>query len=131
MTALDTNLLVRLVTADDARQTELARQFLKSNRCWLAKTVLLELEWVLRFTYELGRERIAWAVRGFLSNRQIELEDRPAVLRALRWYEAGLDFADALHLASAGPATRFATFDRPLSKAASALPEAPGTVLLR
>jgi len=42
------------------------------------------------------------------------VEDRSAVLRALTLYDRGLDFADALHLASSGEADRFATLDQPL-----------------
>ncbi|HEX5629403.1 MAG TPA: hypothetical protein VFX72_07510, partial [Usitatibacteraceae bacterium] len=46
---------------------------------------------------------------------EVELEDRVAVLRAVEWFEAGMDFADALHVASKGPSADFVTFDRGLA----------------
>ena len=59
MIAVDTNVVVRIVTADDPEQTEVARKMLQdAERLWLPKTVLLETEWVLRHGYDLSREVI-------------------------------------------------------------------------
>ncbi len=121
MIALDTNVLVRVITLDDPQQATQAVELMESDRLWLSKTVLLELEWVLRYSYQLSVETIANALRSLLGNRRIEIEDRTAVVRALRLFSTGLDFADALHLASSGPADRFATFDRQLAGAAGTL----------
>jgi predicted nucleic-acid-binding protein len=117
--ALDTNVLVRIFTRDDPAQAEAASQLLRQERCWVPKTVLLETEWVLRYTYDLDLITIFDAFSRLLGFRGIEVEDRAALLRALGWYRQGLDFADALHLASSGDAERFATFDRTLSSRAS------------
>jgi len=117
--ALDTNILVRIFTRDDPAQVEAATQVLQREPCWVPKTVLLETEWVLRYTYDLAAATILDAFLRLLGFRGIEVEDRAAVLRALSWYRQGLDFADALHLASSGDAERFATFDRTLSSLAS------------
>lgn len=121
MIALDTNVLVRVITLDDPQQAARAVQLMESDRLWLSKTVLLELEWVLRYSYQLSRETIAQTLRDLLGNRRIEIEDRAGVVKAFRWYRAGLDLADALHLASAASADRFATFDRQLSRTTTAL----------
>jgi predicted nucleic acid-binding protein len=51
----------------------------------------------------------------------VDLEDAPAVAQALDWFTAGMDFADALHLASSGGAARFATFDKKLAATAKRL----------
>ena len=131
MIALDTNVLVRLVTRDDPKQADLARQVMESDRSWVSKTVLLELEWVLRYSYGLPRETIARVVTSLLGNRAIEIEDRSAVVHALRWYTGGLDFADALHLSSSRSAERFATFDQRLAGTAKALVVEPQVELLR
>jgi predicted nucleic-acid-binding protein len=118
MISLDTNVLVRVVTADDPQQLQLALTVMQSEPLWVCKTVLLETEWVLRFTYKLSRQAVLTACRGILGYRALQVEQRGAVLQALSWYEKGMDFADALHLTSSAEAERFATFDRELAKVA-------------
>ncbi len=131
MIALDTNILVRVVTADDPRQLKAAVAGMESGPLWVSKTVLLETEWVLRFTYELSRAAILGALQSLLGYQALEVESRGTVLRAFRWYEKGMDFADALHLASSADADRFATFDRELAKLARSLgDEVPAVELL-
>jgi predicted nucleic-acid-binding protein len=128
--ALDTNVIVRVVTADDPGQLKTALEVFQSGRLWICKTVLLETEWVLRYSYELGRESIQEVFHRLLGYPQLQVEDRAAVLRGLALYGRGLDFADALHLVSSGDADRFATFDRPLAKAARGLEDGPAIDLL-
>ena len=116
MIALDTNVLVRVVTADDPEQLAIALKVFGSGQLWIPKTVLLETEWVLRFSYELAPDVILNVLRRLLGFRNLQVEDRGAVLRALSLLETGVDFADALHLASSADAERFATFDRTLAQ---------------
>ena len=124
MIALDTNVLVRVVTADDPEQLEIALRVFRSSPLWISKTVLLETEWVLRYSYELAPAAILEALRRLLGFRNLQVEDRGAVLQALSLFEAGVDFADALHLASSCEAERFVTFDRTLAqRAGKAQPE--------
>jgi hypothetical protein len=85
---------------------------------------------MLRSAYALPRPTILAAFRGLLGFPLVEVEDRAAVTRALRWYDAGLDFTDALHLASLDPGVSFATFDRRLAARASRIEEAPRVELL-
>jgi predicted nucleic-acid-binding protein len=87
----------------------------------LLKSVLLETEWVLRSVYRFARPAIHDGITRLLGLPGIEVEDRPAVARALEWYGQGLDFADALHLASIGRAEAFVTFDGALQRKARAL----------
>ena len=131
MIALDTNVLVRVLTNDDPAQTRIALARLRDESLFLARTVVLETEWVLRFTYRLSREEIAAAFRRLLGLGPLEVEQRPVVVQALSWYGSGMDFADALHLAACGEASPFLTFDRELEGAARKLPEAPIVELLR
>ena len=56
MISPDTNVLVRVLTNDDEKQADLAAEVLSANDVFLAKTVLLELEWVLRYSYEFDRD---------------------------------------------------------------------------
>ncbi len=125
MIALDTNILIRVLTRDDPAQAEAAAAFLRRESSWIPKTVLLETEWVLRYTYHLDRVPVYEALLRLVGYRGVEIEDWEGVVRALSWYHQGLDFADALHLASCGGAERFATFDRPLFRASRTCEGAP------
>ncbi len=118
MIAVDTNVVVRFLTADDAEQAARAEAVLRGGAVLLLKTVLLETEWVLRAGYQLEGRAIARGLRALLGLPGVTAEDAPAVARALDWYEAGLDFADALHLASSTGARGFATFDQALIRRA-------------
>jgi predicted nucleic-acid-binding protein len=130
MIALDTNVIVRVVTRDDPQQVPAALAVMRSGDLWVSKTVLLETEWVLRYSYGLSRTAIAETFRKLLGYRRLQVEDRGAVLRALAWFRSGLDLADALHLASSHDASRFATFDRTLAQAAVAIDDTPEVYLL-
>lgn len=119
MIAVDTNVLVRLVVRDDDAQAGRAVALFEKNEIYVCKTVLLETEWVLRFSYELGGVAILRALRGVVGLPQVTVEDAPVVAEALDLLEAGLDLADALHVASSGVAGQFATLDRRLKKRAA------------
>lgn len=118
MIALDTNVLVRLVTADEEAQLSAARAAVEGQALWISKTVLLEVEWVLRGAYGLSREVVHGALVKAAGTRRVIIEDAPAVTRALSWMADGMDFADALHLASASRAETFVTFDKALARQA-------------
>lgn len=121
MISLDTNVVVRMFVADDPDQTGRARKLLESNAVLLSTTVILECEWVLRSAYGFKPNAIASAITKLVGLPQVSLTE-PAVLQAaLAGYRQGLDFADAMHLASSGQAESFATFDRSLQKRASAV----------
>lgn len=134
MRALDTNVLVRFFVndADDkqaARQRPAAVAAL-SERAFVSVTVLLELEWVLRGFYALPRRDIARAMRALAGIEHITIDDRDAVLSALEAFDAGLDFADALHMARSARATTFATFDKRLAQRAKRMVFSPAVELL-
>lgn len=118
MIALDTNVVVRLLVADDPGQTRRARRLLESRTALVVPTVLLETEWVLRGAYDIGRPAIAASLHKLLGLPNVAVGNPEAVAQALAWFEAGLDFADALHLALAGEAEGFVTFDTRLAKRA-------------
>lgn len=124
MIGLDTNVLVRVLVRDEREQAHRALARLRQDGLFVAKSVLLECSWVLERRYGFPSERTIPALRMLLGLPNLTVEDRPTVLRALEWWGAGLDFADALHLA-AGPVERFVTFDAALIRGARALPDAP------
>lgn len=119
MISVDTNVLVRVLTNDDPAQAKRAIALLGAGPVWITKTVLLETEWVLRYTYDLDVPAIGKAFTKLLSVPGIDVEQRTAVVLALGWHQDGMDFADALHLASSDTAKAFASFDRPMAKAAT------------
>jgi predicted nucleic-acid-binding protein len=114
MLAVDTNILVRLLVEDDSKQFRLAFQLLRTEEVWVSKTVLLETEWVLRSTYGYDSSRVWTGLNFLLGLEQVSLEDRPSVAKALDWMGLGLDFPDALNVASSPDGTGFVTFDRKL-----------------
>jgi len=118
MIAVDTNVLVRFLVRDDAKQAARAAELIRDNQIWISKTVLFETEWVLRSLYGFKPEILVRALRALVGLETVFLEDEVSVAKALDWFKEGLDFADALHLASAGDATQFATFDRKLARQA-------------
>lgn len=124
MIALDTNVLVRLVVNDEQTQSEIAERLVRDNQVFISKSVLLESEWVLRHSYRFERDRIAWFFRRLFEPWNTVFEHAQQVATALEWYEAGCDFADALHLAACESATMH-TFDRRFCKPARDLGTAP------
>ena len=119
MTAVDTNVLVRIVVNDDPIQSVRAAEFVgRQHGVFVPKTVLLELEWVLRSGYRLKPSETLAVLRRILAMGNVELEDEKAVMEAMRYCENGMDFADSLHVASAGPRRSFATFDVALQRVA-------------
>jgi len=114
--------IVRLLTQDDARQSSRARAiFERETKIFIAESVLLETEWVLRFAYGFKKQQVVDAFRKLLGLKSIRVNDGWVVRAAIDWHEQGLDFADALHLATGRDATTLLTFDRPFVKAASKL----------
>lgn len=129
-TGIDTNVLVRFLTRDDEGQARLARATFQNRTIWLTKTVLLETEWVLRFSYKFPEDKINAALRAVLGLPQVATENAEQVLLALNWHSQGMDFADALHLAGSTSAKNFVTFDKKFAKLASTVGSAPSVELL-
>jgi predicted nucleic-acid-binding protein len=128
--SLDTNVIVRVATADDPEQLGIALEVMRSNHLYICKTVLLETEWVLRYTYRLPRKTILEVFSRLLGLSNLSVEDPRAVSLALDLYRGGMDLADAFHVASSGEADQFVTFDRDLALCARRLESAPAVELL-
>lgn len=125
MRAIDTNVIVRLLTADDPVQAEAAKQVIQEGDVFIGVTVLLETEWVLRAAYGFGAVDIASAIRGLAGLPQVTVEEAGAVAQALDWTAKGMDFADALHLARAQHCSAFVTFDRKMASKAMGFAQVP------
>jgi predicted nucleic acid-binding protein len=127
MLAIDTNVVVRYLTNDHPRQAVRARALIDGNDVFVATTVLLETEWVLRSVYDFEGRQVSKALRDFAGLPSVSLEDESVAARALAWLDAGIDFADALHLARASACETFFSFDEKLARAANRL----GTIKVR
>jgi predicted nucleic-acid-binding protein len=112
--ALDANIVVRLMIGDDPKQARAAEKLVASEPCTVAASVLMECEWVLRAGYCLDAKLIAASLRDFLGLHNIDASDPVLTQIALQGYDAGLDFADALHAARRLDGETFATFDKQL-----------------
>jgi len=119
MLALDTNVVVRYLTGDDPEQAAKARSIIDENRVFVATTVLLETEWVLRSVYGFRASQVLRALRSFAGLPNVAVEDAGRLDAALNLAAANLDFADALHLAAAGSCDALVTFDADFARLAS------------
>ena len=122
MIAVDTNVLIRYVTNDDPAQARKAANLLGGTETiFIAHSVLLEMEWILRAIYELPRPAILNAIRQVLGLPSTRVDQAVLIAETLERYERGFDFADALHLALTSTASRLVTFDKRFVRAAEAV----------
>lgn len=123
MLALDTNIIVRYLTADHPEQFARVNALIQGEDVCVCTTVLLETEWVLRRGYRFSRDHIIAALTAFAGLPRVTLEDPVLAAKALEWMRSGLDFADALHLANAAGCEAFVSFDQRFAAMANALSE--------
>jgi predicted nucleic-acid-binding protein len=126
MIVLDTNLLLRYLLNDDTAQARRVQNLLEtSSQVTITPTIALELVWVLECS-DCTRAEIVRALRHVLGLPRMRLPNEAAFFRAVQWFEQGLDFADALHLALSPPTAVVMTFDKDFvrkAKRADAFPE--------
>lgn len=119
MRAVDTNVLVRLITRDDVRQAASADAFVE-NGAWVSVLALAEATWVLAAVYELSAVDLVTAVEMLLNHKDLTLQDSDLVAAALELFRTrqALGFSDCLMLSLARKAGHLplGTFDRALAK---------------
>ena len=117
--AIDTNLLVRLLTKDDSGQVRAAEAFIQKG-AWVSTLALAEAMWVLGTVYSQSPKVIATAVGMLLDHKQLAIQDADAVAAALQNFRAkpSLGFSDCLMLEIARKSGHLplGTFDRGLAK---------------
>ncbi|MGD0046791.1 MAG: type II toxin-antitoxin system VapC family toxin [Bryobacteraceae bacterium] len=123
MRAIDTNVLVRLITRDDLRQASSADRFVEKG-AWVSVLALAEATWVLTTVYEFSAADLATALGMLLNHKDLTLQDSDVVAAALDLFRSRptLGFSDCLmlHLARKAGHLPLGTFDRALAKAAGA-----------
>ena len=119
MRAVDTNVLVRLVTRDDKQQVAAAEAFVRDG-AWVSHLVLVETMWVLESVYDISPKGIATAIEMLLSHEALTLQDADVVEAALTQFrrKPALGFSDCMVLEVARKAGHLplGTFDRGLAK---------------
>lgn len=119
MRAVDTNVLVRLVTRDDDRQVVSAEAFVDKG-AWVSHVVLVETMWVLSAAYDLEHAGIATAIDMLLNHEHLTVQDADVVAAALEQYRRrpSVGFSDCLVLEIARKAGHIplGTFDKNLSR---------------
>jgi predicted nucleic-acid-binding protein len=120
MRAIDTNVVVRLVSRDDPRQTASAESFVEGG-AWVSVLALAEATWVLGTVYGLTSNELAKAIEMLLNHRDLALQEPEVVVAALELLRAkpSLKFSDCLivHLARKAGHLPLGTFDRALARA--------------
>lgn len=111
MIAVDTNVVVRLLTQDDEGQYNKSLKLFQEEDIFIPDTVILETEWVLRFAYHFRPSEICTAFRNLLGLPNVQLTNGSLIAQVLTWHENGMDFADALHLAQSQNCSAIYTFD--------------------
>ena len=118
MKALDTNVLVRLLLADDPKQLEQVQALLSQKQIYTAPiSVMLELVWVLE-GQDFDVLQIGAAFNRLLALPNFKPTHLAELRQALTWYGKGMDFADAVHLALSTEAKQLLTFDKTFIKIA-------------
>jgi predicted nucleic-acid-binding protein len=116
MAAVDTNVLVRLLVADDPAQTRRALSFLEARRpLWVSTVVLVETVWVLTAVYGWSKAQILAMLETASNSRDFTLQSVETVRAAIAAYASSkADFSDslALELARSEGHLPFATFDK-------------------
>jgi predicted nucleic-acid-binding protein len=119
MRAVDTNVLVRLITRDDPRQVAAAEAYI-ARGAWVPQVVLVEAVWVLVSVYELEAAGIATAVEMLLNHRDLTVQDGDVVAAALAQYRSkpSVGFSDCLVVEVSRKAGHLplGTFDRALAR---------------
>lgn len=123
MNAVDTNVLVRWITRDDALQSAIADRVMDTPT-YISHGVLIELVWVLSGkTFGLDQAVITEILSGLMRLDRVTIPAEEDVLWAIERYAAGADFADMIHIAAARGHDRFQSFDKKLARLAG--PDAP------
>ncbi len=121
MKAIDTNLIIRLLLDDDPEQSAAVKRLLTDTDVVIIPTVLVETLWVLASCYGASREQLVSSIELLAKHPRITIGEDTQGAEFLRLWRGGLDAEDAAHLAFAGDAAAFVTFDRDLVKRAKKL----------
>lgn len=124
MAVLDTNVLVRYLVQDDAAQAAAAKKLIRKcvssgQSLFVPTSVVVELEWVLRSSFEFSKDEMLQTFADLLSSVELTFQDAGAVeVALLRYAKGAADFSDCMHIALAAQAGEqpLWTFDKKAAK---------------
>jgi predicted nucleic-acid-binding protein len=123
---LDTNVVVRYIMQDDAKQSKLATALIErlteEHPGFLSLVCITELVWVLESAYALARHQVVDVLSNLISIDVLKIERLSVVAAAVRHFKEGTaDFADCLIERSSAHAgcESTKTFDRSAARTAN------------
>jgi predicted nucleic-acid-binding protein len=112
MIGVDTNVIIRFLTADDERQYKKAFSIFSTQLVFIPDSVIQETEWVLRYAYEFSPEEICDALSKLFGLKNIRISNPVLIAQAIEWHKQGMDFSDAMHLSQCQSCETLFTFDK-------------------
>lgn len=106
-------------TPGRSNTTKKSQVLFSKENIYITTTVILECEWVLRYAYNFLQSEITNAFQALFGLANVQLENPLTISNAIEWYNNGMDFADAIHIAQSQNAEAFVTFDKKLIKSVS------------
>ncbi len=125
MIGIDTNIVLRYLLKDDPALSPRALEIIAANDCFVTRAALTEVVCTLESYYRSSRADIGRALDALLSLQRVSIEGRAVTERAVSWYKGGMDFGDAMIVASSHGSARVETFDRDFARLARKLRTAP------
>ena len=125
MISLDSSVLLRYLTKDHARLSPLALAIITDNTCFVSNAALMEVAFTLESVYRSSRDEIVTALRTIFGLTTVTVESQSVTAHAITWYAEGMDFGDAMILASSAGADKVATFDRDFQRLAARIGATP------
>jgi predicted nucleic-acid-binding protein len=121
MIAVDTNVIVRLLTKDDDIQYAQSLALFQENTIFISDTVILETEWVLRFSYAFQPSDVYQSLSQLLGLPNVQVTEANRLALALQLHTSGLGFSDAFHLACCQHCSALYTFDKQFARLSQGL----------
>lgn len=112
MIAVDTNIVVRLLTRDDETQFKKSDALFEREKIFIPDTVILETEWVLRHAYRFDADAIRKGMKLLFGLPNVQMTNPVRLAQVLEWHAEGMDFADAFHLAHSQQCDELYSFDK-------------------
>jgi len=125
MISLDSSILLRYITKDNARLSPVALAIITDNACFVSKAALMEIVFTLESVYRKSRDEIVTALRTIFGLTTVTVESQSVTAHAITWYAAGMDFGDAMILASSTGSDKVASFDRDFQRLAARIGATP------
>ena len=116
MVGVDTNIIVCFLTQDNEEQFQKSLAIFNNHTIFISDTVILEVEWVLRYAYDFKPIAISKAFTKLFGLSNVTLSNATLIAQAIDWHNKGMDFADALHLVQSQKQECFYTFDKKFIK---------------